>query len=189
VRSVLLEIGFMDVLEVALVSALLYATLSWLQRTRAAFVVLGILILGGIYLVARELGLQLTAWIFQGFFAIFLIIIVVIFQEELKQLFERLAVLSLRRLRENHLGPRTIDVLVSCLADFARERVGALVILPGNDPVERHVHGGIEIDARLSEPLLRSIFDIHSPGHDGAVILKGDRIARFAVQLPLSKNF
>ena len=188
-RSVLFEIGLIDVVDVALVSALLYATIAGLRRTRAAFIVIGILILGGIYVLAREAGLQLTAWLFQGFFAIFLIMIVVIFQEELKQLFERLAVLSLRRHRNDHLHPRAIDTLVACLAEFSRARVGALIVIPGNDPVERHVNGGIESNARLSEPLLRSLFDTHSPGHDGAVILQGERIVRFSVHLPLSKDF
>ncbi|MGH7860456.1 MAG: diadenylate cyclase, partial [Candidatus Binatia bacterium] len=189
VRSLLLDIGVNDLIDIALVSILLYATLIWLRHTRAAFVGIGILILGGIYVVARALGLQLTAWIFQGFFAIFLIIIVVIFQEELKQLFERVAVLSLRRRRDARLRPHSMDTLIGCLADFAKDRIGAIVVVPGKDPVERHVSGGIELDGRLSEPLLRSIFDTNSPGHDGAVILQGDRVLRFATHLPLSKDF
>ena len=176
-RSVLFEIGVIDIIDIALVSILLYATITWLRRTRAAFASIGLLILGAIYILARALGLQLTAWIFQGFFAIFLIIIVVIFQEELKQLFERLALLSLRRGRDAYRRAKPTDVVISTLADFARDRVGALIVIPGNDPVDRHVNGGIELDGRLSAPLLRSIFDTHSPGHDGAVIVQGDRIA------------
>jgi len=183
------ELELIDLVDIALVSALVYATIAWLRRTQAAFVGIGILILGGVYILARTLGLQLTAWIFQGFFAIFLILIVVIFQDELKQLFERLAVLSLRRARDERLHAKAVDTLVSCLAEFARDRVGALIVVPGQDPVERHVHGGIELDGQLSEPLLRSIFDRNSPGHDGAVLVQGDRIVRFAVHLPLSKNF
>jgi uncharacterized protein (TIGR00159 family) len=187
-RSLFFEIGVADLADIAVVALLLYATLAWLHRTRATFAVLGLVILGGIYVAAREVGLQLTAWLFQGFFAVFVILIVVIFQEELKQLFERLAVLSLRRGRETAIASRTIDTLAGCLADFARDRIGALIVLPGRDPVERHIRGGIELDGKISEPLLRSLFDPHSPGHDGAVLLAGDRIVRFAAHLPLSKN-
>ncbi|MGH7822288.1 MAG: diadenylate cyclase, partial [Candidatus Binatia bacterium] len=87
------------------------------------------------------------------------------------------------------LRPSSIETLIGCLAEFAKDRIGALVVIPGNDPVERHVSGGIELDGLLSEPLLRSIFDTNSPGHDGAAILHGDRIVRFATHLPLSKDF
>jgi diadenylate cyclase len=130
----------------------------------------------------------MTAWIFQGFFAIFLIMIVVIFQEELRQLFERIAVWSLARKRIPTLGSSTSDVLVRTVADLAKEHVGALIVIRGNDPLERHITGGIPLDGKVSAPLLKSIFDPHSPGHDGAVMVDQDSIARFAAHLPLSKD-
>src|ERR687886_3085479 len=91
--------------------------------------IVDIIILGAIYIVARYLDLQMTAWIFQGFFAIFLIMIVVIFQEELRQFFERIAVWSLARKRVPALGATTADVMVRALADLAKERVGALIVI------------------------------------------------------------
>ncbi|MFQ5683517.1 MAG: diadenylate cyclase [Candidatus Binatia bacterium] len=183
-----LQIGFTDIIDIIFVAVLLCTAIVWIKRTRAAFVLIGIFILGLIYLLARQFGLQLTAWIFQGFFAILLIIIVVIFQEELRQFFERIAVWSLRRtVREQQYG--VLDTLVKTLADFARDRIGALIVIPGHQPIGRHIEGGIALGGRLSEPLLKSVFDIHSPGHDGAVIIEKDRIDRFAVHLPLSKDF
>src|SRR5215467_3517275 len=92
-------ITFGEIVDIIFVAVLLYTAIVWLQRTRAAFVVRGIIILGVVYIVARYLDLQMTAWIFQGFFAVFLIMIVVIFQEELRQIFERIAVWSLARKR------------------------------------------------------------------------------------------
>ena len=79
-----LNIAVADIIDILLVALLMYAAIVWLQKTRAAFVVRGMLILAAVYIIARQLELQLTAWIFQGFFAIFLIMIVVIFQEELR---------------------------------------------------------------------------------------------------------
>jgi diadenylate cyclase len=181
-------ITFSEMLDVAFVAVLVYTAIVWAQRTRAALVVRGILILGSIYTLARYLDLQMTAWIFQGFFAIFLIMIVVIFQEELRQFFERIAVWSLARKRVPPLGATTADILVRTLADLAKEHVGALIVIRGKDPLERHITGGIPLDGKLSAPLVKSIFDPHSPGHDGAVLVESDRITRFAAHLPLSKD-
>jgi diadenylate cyclase len=177
-----------EIIDIIVVAMLLYTAIVWAQRTRAAFVVRGILILGVFYLVARYLELQMTAWIFQGFFAVFLIMIVVIFQEELRQMFERVAVWSLTRKRVPPLRSATVDILVRTLVDLAKAKVGALIIIRGNDPLERHITGGIVLDGKLSEPMLKSIFDPHSAGHDGAVIVEQDRVTRFAAHLPLSKN-
>jgi len=144
---------------------------------------------GGIYIFARQLDLQLTTYILQGFFAIFLIIIVVIFQEELRQVFERIALWGLGRKDTHAVQSEAVDIIVGTLADLAKERIGALIVLPGRQPIDRHINGGIEMGGKLSEPLLKSIFDPNSAGHDGAIIVEKDKISRFAVQLPLSKDF
>jgi uncharacterized protein (TIGR00159 family) len=182
------EIGFTDVLDIGFLSALLYAVIVWLKRTRASFVLLGILILGAVYVLARQFGLQLTAWIFQGFFAILVIIIVVIFQVELRQIFERVALWSFGSRVSPSLHSEKLDILVRTVADLAKEKIGALIVIRGKDLLERHIMGGIELQGKFSDPLLKSIFDPHSPGHDGAVIIQGEQVSRFAVYLPLSKD-
>jgi diadenylate cyclase len=184
----LFNIRIADVVDILFVATMFYTASVWVKQTRAAFIVRGLFILVVVYIVARQFGLELTAWIFQGFFAIFLIIVVVIFQEELRQLFERIAVWSFTTQRPSPLRSETADILTRTLADLARDRVGALVVIQGKDPLGRHITGGIESDAKLSEPIVKSIFDPHSPGHDGAVIIERDRISRFAAHLPLSKD-
>ena len=183
------QVRLVDVFDIALVTAIVYTGLVWLRRTQAWLVAAGMLILGAFYVVARTLELQLTAWIFQGFFAVFLIMIVVIFQEELRQMFETVAVWGLGRARRAPVASETTDILVRALADLAHARIGALLVIPGRQPIERHVRGGIELGGRVSYPLIRSVFDTHSPGHDGAVIVRGDTVTHFAVQLPLSSDF
>jgi uncharacterized protein (TIGR00159 family) len=185
----LLEIRFADAIDILLVTSLVYAGIVWIRRTQAGLVAGGIVILAGLYIAAQSIGLQLTAWLLQGFFAIFLIIVVVIFQEELRQLFERIALFSLRRNRKVKPPAGINDILVEAMSDLARDRIGALVVLQGDQPLRRHVRGGIEMGAKLSVPLLKSIFDPHSPGHDGAVIVDNGRIALFAAHLPLSTDF
>jgi uncharacterized protein (TIGR00159 family) len=181
------DIQILDLIDVVIVAALLWAGIVWLRRTRARLAMLGIGIIGGVYLVASRLGLQLTAWILQGFVAVFVFVVVVVFQDDLRRLFEQIAVWGLRR-RATALPPQDIEILARTVARMARSRTGALIVLPGLDPLDRHLEGGIELGARLSEPLLLSIFDTSSPGHDGAVLVEGDRTTQFAVHLPLSTD-
>lgn len=176
-----------DVIDVAIVALLLTLGIVWLRRSRARLALLGLGILGFVYAVARELELELTAWVLQGFFAVFVIVLVVIFQDDLRQFFEQLALWGLRR-RPSVPSGGAVETLVRAVTHLVGERRGALLVFPGSEPVEGHVEGGIALDARLSEPLLLSLFDPHSPGHDGAVIVQGDRLTRFAVHLPLSND-
>lgn len=176
-----------DLIDIAIVAMFMYAGLVWFKRTRAFLVVVGIVILGIVYAAARFFNLFLTTAILQGFFAVFLIAVIVIFQEELRHFFERVALWGLRKKSGPQMAP-LVQMLVRTLGDMARARVGSLVVLAGRDPLERHIEGGTELEGHPSEPLLKSIFDKHTPGHDGAVIIRDGRVVRFAVYLPLSKD-
>ncbi len=174
-------------MDIALVAVLLGSAFAWLRQTRPRWALSGIAILGGGYLLARQLDLTLTTWVLQGSIVVFAIVLVVVFQEDLRRLVELIAMRGLRR-RARPPTPQTTDVLVRSIAQLAANRTGALIVLPGREPLDRHIAGGIRLDAELSEPLLLSIFDDHSPGHDGAAIVSGNRLSQFGVHLPLSTN-
>ncbi|MBI3554363.1 MAG: TIGR00159 family protein [Elusimicrobia bacterium] len=178
-----------DALDIALVSTLLYALLVWFKKTKTAFVAMGILVLALVYTVARIMGMYMTVWIFQGFFAVLIIAIVVIFQEELRHIFERIAVWSLQGGANEESSPKEVEILVGTVANFAREKIGALIVLHGADPLDRHIEGGWDLNGELSEAILESIFDSHSLGHDGAVLIEQGKVTRFGCILPLSKEF
>jgi len=185
------EIGITGVIDITFMSLIIYGLLVGFKRTKAGFVFTGIIILAGVYLFAREFNLALTAAVFQGFFAIILILVIVIFQEELRHFFEKIAIFSLNRKSSFPLfNPYPeVELLVRTLNDFSQKRIGALIVIQGKDLLLRHLHGGVELQGKLSEPLLKSIFDPHSPGHDGAVIIERNKVSWFSCQLPLSKNF
>lgn len=184
--------GLADFLDILFMMLIIYSLLVWLKRTRAVFVLMGILILGAIYLLARQFNLYLTTAIFQGFFAIILVAVVIIFQEELRHFLEQIAVwiLNRRLVRPQtvRLSRPEVETLVRTLADLARERIGALIVIRGTSMLLRHLEGGVDLDGKLTEPLLKSLFDPHSIGHDGAAVIEGDRIVRFSCHLPLSKD-
>ena len=181
-----------ELLDVAFMFLIIYSVLVWFKRTRAAFVITGMLIVGAAYFLARQLDLPLTTTVFQGFFAIILIASVIIFQEEIKHFFEQVATRSaLRRLkirRPVEIQRTEIETLVRTLVACAQDRIGALIVVRGRDPMLRHVEAGQDLNGEMSEPLLRSIFDPHSIGHDGAVIVEEGKVLQFSCHLPLSKN-
>ena len=189
-RQLMLEVGVSGFVDIAIMALVIYGVLVWLERTRrAATVLTGILIVAGAYLVAQLFDLRLTVAVLNGFFAVILVALVVIFQEELRYLFEQVALFGRPfRKRADRGGSAHLDVLARTLIVLARRRIGALVVLCGRDPLSRHVHGGEPLGGRLSEALLESLFDPHSPGHDGAVIVEGEAVERFGAHLPLSRN-
>lgn len=178
-----------DVFDIAIISILIYLILIWFEATASRFVLLGIFILGVVYITARLFHLYLTAIVLQAFFAILLIAIVIIFQEELRRFFERISIWGMIRKSNNVLsGYPEIETLARTLNGLARKRIGALVVIRGTDPLDRHLEGGYELDGRLSEPLLESIFDPHSIGHDGAAVIEHGGLSKFGCHLPLSSN-
>lgn len=183
----MLEFRLTDVVDVTIVALMLWAALAWLRKARARIALAGVAIAAAAFLVARQLELQMTVWILQGFFAVLVIVLVVVFQEDLRRLFEQIAVWGLRR-NPPAAPPDAVDALVATVRRLVATRTGAIFVIPGREPLDRHVAGGIPLGGLVSEPLLLSLFDPHSPGHDGAVSIEGDRVTRFAMHLPLSTD-
>lgn len=180
-----LFITLRDLVDIAVASLLFWGAIWWLRRTRALPAFLGLSILAAVYLAAELLQLHLTAWIFQGFAAVLLVLVVVVFQDDLRRLLEQIGKWGLRR-PPVAAASGGADILVRTLARLAHRKIGALVVIQGKEPLDRLLDGGISLEGHLSEPLLVSLFDPHSPGHDGALLVAGDRILRYAVHLPLS---
>jgi len=178
---------WLDLLDILVVAGFGFFAIRFLRGSRARTEIAGVALLGVIYAIARLLDLQLTSALLQGFFAVLILILVVVFQDDLRRIFGQLG--SWRRPATDVPGDTAaLDVLVRAATQLVESRTGALIVLPGREPLERHVEGGIPLNGRLSEPLLVSIFDASSPGHDGAVVVRGDVVERFAVHLPLSAN-
>ena len=188
--SIIKSIRIQDIMDVIIIALMIFALLTWFKTRASRFVLIGITLLGGVYLVARFFQLYLTTIVLQGFFAISLFALVVIFQEDLRGFFERLAILGTIGKKFPSLSSLkgTAEIIAQTAATLAKKRIGALIVLQGIDPLGRHINGGTNLDGIVSEPLLESLFDPHSIGHDGAVIINGDRVTKFGCHLPLSIN-
>src|SRR5690242_9855502 len=126
------------ILDIAFVATLIYALLAWFKRTKAPFVAVGMVVLALVYAFARAMGMAITVWLLQGFFAVSIIVVVVLFQEELRYLFERIAMWSLRRGGHVRAAPGLVEILATTAAKLAQDKTGALIVVQGRDPLLRH---------------------------------------------------
>ena len=179
-----------DGVDLIIVILLFYAFLSLLRRTHARSIINAIGGLLVLYAMARFLNLYLTSILFQAFFAFFAVIIAVVFQRELRGFFEWFYIWGRwRRVSQESLPDHVADQLVEALSQLASRKIGALMVLPGQQVIDGLLQGGVVLDGQVSTPLLLSVFDPSSPGHDGAVLIEGDRVRKFGVHLPLAERF
>ncbi|MDO9559098.1 MAG: diadenylate cyclase [Syntrophales bacterium] len=190
ILTVFNNLRIQDIFDILIIWIMTSVVLIWFKERASRFVFIGIGLLGVIYLTARFFQLYLTTVVLQGFFAILLFVLVVIFQEDLRRFFEQLAMWG--RLRQKFFDKQPVhqaaETIAQAVSNLVRKRIGALIVIKGEDPLDRHLNGGALLNGALSQPLLESIFDPHSAGHDGAVVIEGNRVPQFGCHLPLSIN-
>jgi diadenylate cyclase len=187
--SYLRSIRYFDwqsVLDILLVAWLLYQCSLWVRGSRAAMAAVGLLVIGVVALLARWSGLILAGWLFQSLWAVIVILLIVVFQPELRQILERMSLLDVVRGRRNLLQRETLTELTEAVFDLARDKIGALVVLPQHDPLDPYLLGGVRVESLVSREVLRAVLQPPSPIHDGAIILHANRLERAACFLPMT---
>lgn len=180
-----------DLLDVLLVAFFIYVVLIFIKQTRSYFIFNTFLLLFVITYLSRTLDLALSRKLFEPLVAFFAIIFVVVFQREIRRFFKWFVISRdrLGRKTESIITTRITDSIVEAIAIMAKKRVGALIILSGEYPLDGVVEGGFPLGGEVSTPLLLSIFDSHSPGHDGAILIENKKIKNFGLHLPLTEEF
>lgn len=183
-------VGFrwVDVLDIVIVSGLCWVAIAWIREARARVALGGIAAIALLYGTADWLDLRLTTGLLQGFIAIAALVMVVIFQDDLRRFFESITLWVVRSVTPRPSSD-VLDELGELCFSLARGRVGSLFVFPGREPLDRLLDGGHYLEGRVSEPLLRSLLDPGTPGHDGAIIIRGGKVSRFGVHLPLSTEW
>ncbi len=179
-----------DLLDILIVAFLLYLALILLKRTHSYFIMGGVMLLGAVYAAANFFDFSLTTQILQYFSGFLIIILTVVFTKELRNFFEWIFVLGLfaRKKASSISDVASIEILET-VEYLAKKKIGAIIVLTGTQPLGRFIEHGVVLNGHLSKPLLLSIFDPSSPGHDGAVILEGNTVKKFGVHLPLAETF
>jgi len=187
-KEALLSIRWLDVVDILLITFVFYRLYVWIQGTRALRILIALLALGIFYPLARWSGLFITSWILQYLWAVILVIIVVVFQSEIRQVLDRVSPLRFFLGRPETFGRMVVEEVVKAAFDLAQRRIGGLLVFKRQDMLEDYLKGGVPLDGRVSHEILSSIFCPQAPTHDGAVVIQGGRIVSVGCYLPLSEN-
>ena len=196
ITSLIPHLGYQGVLEVLIIAWMVYEFLFWIQNTKAFLLLRGLLIILAFVVLCAAMRLTTILWILGRVGTIAVTLLVVIFQPELRNALERLG--SRRwiqqfpffsdRTEEKTFSDHTISELVKASFELGRARTGALMVIEQNMSLDDIVRTGIDIDGIVSSQLLINIFEHNTPLHDGAVIMRGDRIISATSYLPLSDS-
>lgn len=177
-----------DLIDILFLTLVTYQLYEWFRETRALRVLIGLVALGGIYSVAKLWGLFLTTWVFQILWQVLLILLLILFQSEIRQVLEKVSPMRYLRSRRQALRGTFTKDLARVLFDLAAEKTGALVVLTRDDNPSDLIHAGQQIMALPDPLLIKSIFNHNAPAHDGAVIVSQQRLTHMGCILPLSRT-
>ena len=182
--------GFIDwrtIFDIPIITILFLILYRTLKTSGSWHIGVGIIILLLLYSLANLFRLTGIVWIFDNLSSIALVALIIIFQPEIRKIFERTA--STFKIKKMLKESKYLSLLIAeSIFKLAANRWGAIIILPGKDSLESKISGGVPINARPSVPLIVSVFDHHSPGHDGAMIIENGEITKFGCRLPLSTS-
>jgi len=184
--AIITNLRFQDVLDVLFLTVLVYYLYLWFWGTKAFKALVGLLALGIVFTLARFWGLFLTTWVFQILWQVLIVLIIILFQSEIRQVLERVNPLQMIGLRAFPKSADWIPNLVTGVFSLAKQKIGALIIFERLDWVEELITGGVLLEGEPTSEILLSIFQKESPLHDGAVLIRKGRVAKVACYLPLS---
>lgn len=195
-RLTIPKVSVIDILEILIIAYVFYHIIVWVKDTRAWTLLKGMVFLALFYLVAMILEMNVIIWIFNNVMVVAAVALVVIFQPELRGALEHLGRRNiLRNLsldssdeKSKRFSTKSVQAIVKATYDMAKVKTGALIVVEKNIQCREYERTGIPVNADISSQLLVNIFEHNTPLHDGAVLLRDDRIVAATCYLPLSNN-
>jgi diadenylate cyclase len=177
-----------DGLDIIILTFVFYRLYLRLRRKRALRMILAILALPFFYIIAQWIDLPLSVWSLQNLWAVILLVLVVIFQQEIREVLGSVSLPTFFFGRSERLTSKILDKITEAAFQMANKRMGGIIVLQRRDDLDEFIHGETLIDSEVDEDILVSIFNPQSPLHDGAVIIQGDRIRYATALLPVSQS-
>lgn len=190
-------IEVIDIVQILLISFLVYRLILWVKDSRAYTLLKGILFIVAFVIVAYILNMEVIVWLMGNLSVVAITAVVIIFQPELRKVLEQMGhsnvlspILSLGKSEEENkrYSDKTINEIIRACYEMSEVKTGALIVIEREVGLQEYEKTGIPIDAIVTGQLLINIFEHNTPLHDGAVIIRGDRIAAATCYLPLSDN-
>jgi diadenylate cyclase len=182
------NIRLQDVLDILFLTIVAYYLYVWFRETKAFKALAGLLVLAIIYTAARAWGLFLTTWMFEIFWQVLIILLIILFQAEIRQVLERVDPLRRIGLRRHSKPAEWIEDFTQAVFSLAERKIGGLAIIEGLDRVDEFVTAGTALEGDPTPELLLTLFQKESPLHDGAVLVRQGRVVAAACYLPLSSD-
>lgn len=186
-----------DIIEIIIIAFVFYHIMLWIKNTRAWSLFKGIIIILGFTVVALYFNMNTILWIAEKTLNVGAIALIIVFQPELRKALEQLGTKKIlskifsfndtRNVTEK-FGDKTISELVKATYELAKTKTGALMVIEQDINLNEYIATGIMLDAEITNQLIINIFEHNTPLHDGAVIIRGDRIISATCYLPLSDN-
>ena len=188
-QTLVRTIGILDVIDTGLVAFFLYRIYIMLKNTRAAALVKGLMVLASLVIISKWLNLHVINWILEKAITMMMVALPVVFQPELRRALEQIGRGRLFRKRVE-LDDTELNDMIEAVANAAvimgQRKVGALIVLERTVGLEERIDTGVKIDGLVTDSLLLNIFEKDTPLHDGAVIIRGNRIVAASCLLPLT---
>ncbi|HYX33577.1 MAG TPA: diadenylate cyclase CdaA [Oligoflexus sp.] len=183
------KLGHWALIDIAIIAMIIYRLLLLIRGTRAMQMVLGILMtIGFAFFISQVYPLTTLKWLMDKFYSSIIIIIVILFQEDIRRVLSRMGKKTVFPTQEQASSRQVLDDIARAATGLAGKKIGALIVIERNIILSRYVDIGVLIDGRISKELLVSIFHPTSPIHDGAVIIQQGRIAAAGCFLPLTRD-
>ena len=187
--EILQKLGPWAFIDIIIIAVLVYNMLLLIRGTRAMQMVLGLMMMSAFaFVLSQFYPLSTLKWLMDKFYSSILIILVILFQEDIRRVLSRMGKKTVFPTGDNISSQQLLDEVNRAVTSLANKKIGALIVLERNILLNRYVDVGVLIDARISKELLVSIFYPESPIHDGAVIIQQGRIAAAGCFLPLTRD-
>jgi uncharacterized protein (TIGR00159 family) len=177
-----------DIADIIIMTVLVYQLYTWFRKTRALQVVIGLGFLVVLYIVTKNFGLFMTSWILQELGTVIFVLIIVVFQGEIRQALYRFSLMRNFFDRGGDSDTLSLAELAGTVFSLAERRTGALIVFARQEKLDDLLLHGVRLDSLISGQLLVSIFEDGLPLHDGAVIISNGRISEASCHLPLSAS-
>ena len=190
------DVYISDIVEIIIISALIYYIMLWFRKSRAWVLLKGILVLVLFMVVAAMFHLTTILWIIDKTLSAGIIALVIIFQPELRRALEELGkknvffkILKIgNNISEERISDKSLEEITRATLEMAKNKTGALMVIAKEHDLMQYAETGIRIDAKITSQLIINIFEKNTPLHDGAMIIDGDKIVSATCYLPLSDS-